>query len=68
MSLEGDEPALKFSTLLDRPDLRHIGSNTSPHSDLYVTIQVWSGSKPLTIPVQTAYKPFRSERKYGIQT
>lgn len=36
----------------------------SPHSDLYVTVQVWAGSKPLTVPVQTAYKPFRMERRY----
>ncbi|KAF4978345.1 hypothetical protein FZEAL_5243 [Fusarium zealandicum] len=37
----------------------------SPNSDLYVTVQVWSGSKPLTVPVQTAYKPFRAERKWN---
>ncbi|CAF3462512.1 unnamed protein product [Fusarium graminearum] len=65
MNLEGEEPPFKFSTLLERPDLRHIGSNISPNSDLYVTVQVWSGSKPLTVPVQTAYKPFRSERKWN---
>ncbi|KAG9255466.1 kinase-like domain-containing protein [Emericellopsis atlantica] len=65
VSLEGDEPALKTSTLLERPDLRHIGSNTSPHSDLYVTVQVWAGSKPLTVPVQTAYRAFRAERKWN---
>jgi hypothetical protein len=28
MNLEGDEPPVKYSTLLERPDLRHIGSNT----------------------------------------
>ncbi|KEY68734.1 hypothetical protein S7711_00606 [Stachybotrys chartarum IBT 7711] len=65
MNLEGDEPPLKYSTLLERADLRHVGSNTSPHSDLYVTVQVWAGSKPLTVPVQTAYKPFRSERRWN---
>ncbi|OAA48578.1 Phosphatidylinositol Kinase [Metarhizium rileyi] len=65
MNLEGDEPPVKYSTLLERPDLRHIGSNTSPHSELFVTVQVWAGSKPLTVPVQTAYKPFRSERKWN---
>lgn len=36
---------------------------SSPHSDLYVTVQVWAGSKALTVPVQTAYKAFRTERK-----
>ncbi|KAG5995852.1 hypothetical protein E4U43_002955 [Claviceps pusilla] len=65
INLEGEEPPVKFSTLLESPHLRHIGSNTSPHSDLFVTVQVWAGSKPLTVPVQTAYKPFRSERKWN---
>ncbi|QUC20051.1 uncharacterized protein UV8b_04292 [Ustilaginoidea virens] len=65
MNLEGDKPPVKYSVLLERPDLRHIGSNTSRHSDLYLTVQVWAGSKPLTVPIQTAYKPFRSERKWN---
>ncbi|KAH7316525.1 kinase-like domain-containing protein [Stachybotrys elegans] len=65
MNLEGDEPPIKASTLFERPDLRHVGSNTSPYSDLYVTVQVWAGSKPLTVPVQTAYKSFRTERKWN---
>ncbi|KAG5925396.1 hypothetical protein E4U42_004320 [Claviceps africana] len=65
INLEGEEPPVKFSTLLENPHLRHVGSNTSPHSDLFVTVQVWAGSKPLTVPVQTAYKPFRSERKWN---
>ncbi|KAF4124697.1 phosphatidylinositol 3-kinase [Geosmithia morbida] len=65
MNLEGDEPPLKYSTLLSRPDLRHVGSNTGPSSDLFVTVQVWAGSKPLTVPVQTAYRPFRSERRWN---
>ncbi|KAG6032292.1 hypothetical protein E4U41_007264 [Claviceps citrina] len=65
INLEGEEPAVKFSTLLERRHLRHIGSNISQHSDLFVTVQVWAGSKPLTVPVQTAYKPFRSERKWN---
>jgi hypothetical protein len=37
----------------------------SPHSDLYVTVQLWAGSKPLTVPVQTAYKSFRTERRWN---
>ncbi|KAK3330888.1 kinase-like domain-containing protein [Apodospora peruviana] len=65
INLEGEEAPLLFSTLLDHPELRHIGSNQSSHSDLYVTVQVWAGSKPLTVPVQTAYKSFRSERKWN---
>ncbi|KAI0130200.1 phosphatidylinositol 3 [Xylariales sp. AK1849] len=65
VNLEGDETPQKHSTLLQRPDLRYIGSNTSPHSDLYVTVQVWAGSKPLTVPVQTSYKAFKNERSWN---
>ncbi|KUI54127.1 Phosphatidylinositol 3-kinase, root isoform [Cytospora mali] len=65
INLEGDETPFLFSTLLDKPELRHIGSNINPHSDLYVTVQVWAGSKPLTVPVQTAYKAFRTERRWN---
>ena len=39
----------------------------SPHSDLYVTVQLWADSKPLTVPVQTAYKPFKASRTYGLR-
>ena len=39
--------------------------NGSPFSDLYVTVQVWAGSKPLTVPVQTSYKAFKNERRLG---
>ncbi|KAF2969060.1 hypothetical protein GQX73_g4512 [Xylaria multiplex] len=65
INLEGDETPYLFSTLLKQPELRHIGSNTSPYSDLYVTVQVWAGSKPLTVPVQTSYKSFRNERRWN---
>lgn len=65
INLEGEEAPPKASELLRRPDLRYIGSNTSTHSDLYVTVQVWAGSKPLTVPVQTAYKPFKNERSWN---
>jgi len=65
INLEGDEIPYQPSTLLQHPELRHIGSNTSLHSDLYATVQVWAGSKPLTVPVQTAYKAFRAERRWN---
>ncbi|CAL3971050.1 unnamed protein product [Diplocarpon coronariae] len=65
VSLEGEQNPIPFSTLIKRPDLRHIGSNLNPHSDLYVTVQLWADSKPLTVPVQTAYKPFRNERRWS---
>jgi len=28
-------------------------------------VQLWADSKPLTVPVQTAYKPFKAERKWN---
>ncbi|APA11136.1 hypothetical protein sscle_07g059060 [Sclerotinia sclerotiorum 1980 UF-70] len=65
VNLEGEQTPIPFSTLIKRPDLRHIGSNVSSHSDLYVTVQLWADSKPLTVPVQTAYKPFKNERKWN---
>ncbi|KHJ30663.1 putative phosphatidylinositol 3-kinase [Erysiphe necator] len=64
-SLDGEQTQLPFSTLLQRPDLRHIGSNLSPFSELYVTVQPWADSKPLAVPVQTAYKPFKNERRWN---
>ncbi|KAH7358291.1 phosphatidylinositol 3 [Plectosphaerella cucumerina] len=65
INLEGDEASLPPSSLFNDSDLRHVPSNTSSHSDLYVTVQVWAGSKPLTVPVQTAYKSFRADRKWN---
>jgi len=34
-------------------------------SDLYVTAQLWADSKPLTVPVQTPYKTFKSSRTWN---
>lgn len=65
INLEGDEVPYRASTLLQRPELRHVGSNTNPNSDLYATVQVWAGSKPLTVPVQTAYRAFKAERRWN---
>ncbi|KAL8699071.1 MAG: hypothetical protein Q9224_001571 [Gallowayella concinna] len=64
-SLDGPYDPPPFSTLLQRPDLRFIGSNTSPFSDLYVTVQLWADSKPWTVPVQTAYKSFKNARVWN---
>ena len=36
--------------------------STSRNSDLYVTVQLWADSKPLTVPVQTAYKSLKAGR------
>lgn len=60
--LDGHQRPIPYSVLLKRPDLRHRASNTNPHSELYVTAQIWADSKPLTVPVQTAYKSFKNAR------
>lgn len=36
----------------------------SPNSDMYVTVQLWADSKPLAVPVQTAYKAFKNKRSW----
>ncbi|KAK1147288.1 Phosphatidylinositol (PI) 3-kinase [Aspergillus melleus] len=64
-SLEGRQREIPYSVLLQRPDLRHLGSTQSPISDLYVTAQLWSDSKPLGVPLQTSYKGFKSARSWG---
>nr|POF17127.1 phosphatidylinositol 3-kinase vps34 [Quercus suber] len=60
--LEGYEKPLPYSTLLKRPDLRHRGSNLSPTSELYLTVQPFADSKPLTVHSQTPYKSFKHGR------
>ena len=36
-----------------------------PYSDLYVTVQLWADSKPLTVQVQTAYRSFKTGRVWN---
>lgn len=64
-NLDGHQKPIPFSTLLKHPELRHRGSNLSPHSELFVTAQLWADSKPLTVPVQTSYKSFKSTRLWN---
>ncbi|KAL4955106.1 kinase-like domain-containing protein [Aspergillus filifer] len=63
-SLEGKQKQIPFPVLLKQPELRHIGSAQNPLSDLFVTVQVWSESKPLGVPLQTSYKAFKSARAW----
>lgn len=63
--LEGYEKPIPYSTLLKRPDLRHRGSNLSPNFELYITVQPFADSKPLTVYVQTPYKHFKSGRVWN---
>lgn len=64
-SLEGKQKQAPFSLLLKHPELRHIGSAQNPVSDLFVTIQLWSDSKALGVPLQTSYKAFKSARAWN---
>ncbi|KAE8411332.1 kinase-like domain-containing protein [Aspergillus pseudocaelatus] len=64
-SLEGKQKEIPFSVLLKRPELRHLGSVQNPTSDLFVTVQLWSDSKPLGVPLQTSYRTFKSVRAWN---
>ncbi|KKY23255.1 putative phosphoinositide 3-kinase [Diplodia seriata] len=61
-NLDGHQNPIAFSTLLKHPELRHRGSNlrqASRHPGLELCI------KPLTVPVQTSYKSFKSSRTWN---
>ena len=64
-SLEGKQKQIPYSVLLKQPELRHIGSAQNPNSDLFVTVQLWSDSKPLGVPLQTSYKAFKNRRAWN---
>ncbi|OJJ57057.1 hypothetical protein ASPSYDRAFT_47356 [Aspergillus sydowii CBS 593.65] len=64
-SLEGKQKQIPFSVLLKQPELRHVGSAQNPLSDLFVTAQLWSESKPLGVPLQTSYKAFKAARSWN---
>ncbi|KAL4750928.1 hypothetical protein BDW72DRAFT_213115 [Aspergillus terricola var. indicus] len=64
-SLEGKQKQIPLSVLLRQPELRHIGSVQNPLSDLFVTVQLWSESKPLGVPLQTSYKAFKTVRAWN---
>ncbi|KAJ5238866.1 Phosphatidylinositol 3-kinase [Penicillium chermesinum] len=64
-SLEGKQQQIPYSRLLQNPELRFLGSSQDPTSDLFVTAQVWSDSKPLGVPLQTSYKAFKTTRSWN---
>ncbi|KAK9476575.1 kinase-like domain-containing protein [Lipomyces japonicus] len=63
--LEGTKPPISFTRALENPELRHVGSNTSPISDLIVTVQLFADCKPLTSPVRTTQKNSKSGRRWN---
>lgn len=44
--------------MLDDPQLQFSGLHQSDYSDLYVVCQIFANGQVLTLPAQTAYKPF----------
>ncbi|KAL6238080.1 hypothetical protein BDW75DRAFT_202571 [Aspergillus navahoensis] len=64
-SLEGKQKQVPLSVLLKQSELRHIGSVRNPLSDLFMTAQLWSESKPLGVPLQTSYKAFKTARAWN---
>ncbi|KAF8623642.1 hypothetical protein AX17_007342 [Amanita inopinata Kibby_2008] len=58
--LEGVRKPRSYTELLENPELRHHGVQSSTLSDLYVTCQLIADNKPLTIPFRTSYKAFKS--------
>ncbi|KAJ8590465.1 atypical/PIKK/PI3K protein kinase [Rhizopogon salebrosus TDB-379] len=58
--LEGSRPQPSVSELLENPDLRFHGAQSSTLSDLYVSCQLLADNKPLTIPFRTSFKAFKN--------
>ncbi|PPQ95727.1 hypothetical protein CVT26_008370 [Gymnopilus dilepis] len=58
--LEGNRKPRSFTELLENPELRFHGVQSSTLSDLYVTCQLVADNKPLTIPFRTAFKAFKN--------
>ncbi|KAJ6001986.1 hypothetical protein N7522_007213 [Penicillium canescens] len=64
-SLEGKQKKILDSVLNENPELQFIASNQDPASDLYATVQLWSDSKPMGVPMQTKYKSFKTQRVWN---
>ncbi|RMZ89715.1 hypothetical protein DV736_g3048, partial [Chaetothyriales sp. CBS 134916] len=65
IKLEGKQSPVPYSTLLKRPDIRHLGSVQNPTSELYVTVQLWAESKPLGVPMRTPHSFFKHTRTWN---
>lgn len=57
-TLEGCRKKKSVQALLDDPQLQFSGLYQAEYSDLYVVCQIFTNGQPLTLPAQTAYKPF----------
>ncbi|KAL9714216.1 Phosphatidylinositol (PI) 3-kinase [Leucoagaricus gongylophorus] len=58
--LEGVRKPRSVTEILDNPELRFYGVQSSTLSDLYVTCQLNADNKPLTIPFRTSFKAFKN--------
>ncbi|KZP27427.1 atypical/PIKK/PI3K protein kinase [Athelia psychrophila] len=58
--LEGTRHPKPLTELLDHPELRFHGVQSSTLSDLYITCQLIADNKPLTIPFRTSFKAFKN--------
>lgn len=63
--LEGKQTTFPQSKLLKEPALRHLASVQNPNSELYVTAQLWTESRPISVPTQTPYKYFKNGRTWN---
>ncbi|KAJ9602650.1 Phosphatidylinositol (PI) 3-kinase [Cladophialophora chaetospira] len=64
-TLEGKQTTTPHTVLLKHPEIRHVGSVQNPHSELYVTAQLWAESKPLGVSMQTPHLFFKNNRTWN---
>ena len=64
-SLQGKLDRLTRTQLLEQPESRHWGAHTSQYPDLIVECRLYSDNKPLSVPIKTAYKPFRNNHQWN---
>lgn len=65
-TLEGKRQRPEYDKLLIDPLLKYSGLYGAGgiRGDLAASLQVWTGGRPLALPVHTAYKHFTSRWKY----
>ncbi|KAF9453475.1 atypical/PIKK/PI3K protein kinase [Macrolepiota fuliginosa MF-IS2] len=63
--LEGLRKPRSFTEILDNPELKFHGVQSSSLSDLYVTCQLIADNKPLTIPFRTSFKAFKNSYSWN---
>ncbi|KAI0064055.1 atypical/PIKK/PI3K protein kinase [Artomyces pyxidatus] len=58
--LEGTRHPKSYTEVIEKPELRFHGAQSSTLSDLYVVCQLLADNKPLTIPFRTSFKAFKN--------